>query len=572
MNSKLALEILENYVPIVFATLVGSFLVLLNRLLATIQPFNELQQGHSSSSRSIDLKYTSLPPQLLLWKAAKAKHLLLGFVCLVTILGNALSVSLGALFNELPVAEDEAIEVPILQTPTITKNSLENLMRQVHASPNGYNDHTTIAEVYWTTHTRLPPWLTEEYFFLPFDLDHMLDVSAQSYTARTHGVTVAPSCKILTPIALTRMDIDPPKFSEQPLHVESSVLDTLPWMECINAVELADNPMNSTGNISKELINPGDRCSRRYIRAWARSKIISDDTVIRNVEVIGIACQPEFTTAAFDLTVDNTGRVLQANRVSDFGPLGLGPGNGSHILSLKDVAFDYIQADLGSNPWRNDSRSETTLNHFLDLRNNPLIYDTASLPDPSWLIPEVEAVTKMLTGALFQQNPTIFERATNLTPTTQGTRRITVTKIFMADVAFIISTVLLSVNVATVIVVYVFGSTPSLPRFPDTIGSVLGYVAKSRLTEPDWETATRRGSGEEEGVGEEKPLEATYSFGRYTDRNGFEHLGIDVDPYVVKVDSEGNPQRQGQHNKTLWLARFRGKARKNHGTDDYNES
>ncbi|KAK8111887.1 uncharacterized protein PG998_008344 [Apiospora kogelbergensis] len=165
MISQLTLEILENYIPIVFATLVQSFLVLLNRLLATIQPFSELHRGRSPSSNSICLEYTSLPPQLLFWRAAKAKHLLLGIVCLVAIIGNALSVSLGALFNELPVVKDEAIEIPELLTPTITKNSLDNLMRQVHASPNGYSDHWTIAEVYWTTGTRLPPWLTEDFFF-----------------------------------------------------------------------------------------------------------------------------------------------------------------------------------------------------------------------------------------------------------------------------------------------------------------------------------------------------------------------------------------------------------------------
>ncbi|KAK8100266.1 hypothetical protein PG999_010640 [Apiospora kogelbergensis] len=572
MTNQLTREILEKYIPIVFATLIESFLVLLNRLLATIQPFNELHMGHSLGSRSIDLKYTSLPPQLLFWKAAKAKHLLLGILCLVTILGNALSVSLGALFNELPAVKNEAIEIPSVQTPTITKNSLDNLQRQVDASTNGYMDHYTISEVYWTTGTKLPPWLTEEYFFLPFDLDRMVDVSYQSYTAKSHGVTVAPSCKLLAPYALTRTTIDPPQFSAQPLHIGSVALDTLPWKECLNAKDIADPFGDKLGSIAKELYNPGDQCSRDYVHAWARSKITSNDTLIRNVEVTGVTCQPKFVTAEFDLTVDSTGRVLQASRISDFRPVGLGPGNGSHIRSLEDLAFGYIKADpIMYDPWRNGTITQSTLGHFLNLRNGSFAKSTTSLPDTSRLVSEVEAVMKMLTGALFQQNPSMFEKAVSSAPKTQATRQITVTKIFMADVAFIISMVLLSINVVTAIIVYVFGPAPFLPRFPDTIGSVLAYVAKSRLTEPDWEATSRRSSGEEsEGAG--NTPETTYSFGRYTDRDGNEHLGIDADPFVVKVDRRGAPEWQRQDIKTSWLTRFRGRSNSNIGSDVENES
>ncbi|KAK7911333.1 hypothetical protein PG985_013814 [Apiospora marii] len=573
MDSQLALEILENYIPIVFATLVESFLVLLNRLLATIQPFTELQRGHSSSSRSVDLKYTSLPPQLLLWKAAKARHMLLGILCLVTILGNALSVSLGGLFNELPLVQDEAVEISVLQVPTVTNNSLGSLLEAVHASPNGYQNHFTIAEVYWTTDSKLPPWLTEEYFFLPFDLDRMLDTAAESYTAKSHGVTVIPSCKPLAPTTLTRTSIDPVQFSDQPLQIASSTVDALPWMDCVNQDELADNIMNRTGTLAKNMYNPAKKCGWRYIRGWARSSSSADDdAVIRSAAVTGVKCQPKFTTAEFDLTVDSTGRVLHANRVSEFGPFSWGPGNSSHISSLEGIAFDYLEAIPMTEPWQNISWvGEDSLNHFLSIRNNSFTDATTPLPDPEKLVTEVEAVTKMLAGALFQQNPTIFEKAVNSTPPAQGTRRTTITKIFMADVAFIISMALLSLNVVTAIVIYVFGPTPFLPRFPDTIGSVLGYVAKSRLTEPDWETPTRTTS-EYESHGAEKPSETTYSFGRYNDRDGNEHLGIDADPFVVRVDREGNPEWHAQGKAASWLAWFRGKTSRRRGSEDYIES
>lgn len=572
MDSQLALEILENYVPIVFATLVESFWVLLNRLLAIVQPFTELQRGHSSSARSVDLKYTSLPPQLLIWKAAKAKHILLGIVCLISILGNALSVSLGGLFNELPVAADEAVQIPVLQTPTVTNSSLGSLIKALDASANGYTDDFTIAKVYLTTGTRLPPWLTEDYYFLPFALDGMLDVGAESYTARTHGVTTLPSCKPLARAVLTRTNINPPQFLEQSTSTGSLGPISAPWLKCVNLTLLAENPFNRTGRIGVDLPLPLETCKtpfyRAEVRAWARSTTDDKSPVIRNMEITGIECQPRLVTAEFDVTVDSTGRVLGASRVGDFGPFSWGPGNATQVReTLERVAFDSPSSLSQQIYWYNSTDNGGTINYLMALRNNTFNDPTTPLPDPDKLVTEVEAISRMLNVALFQQNPTIFEKAIDSTATIQGTRRITVTKIFMANVAFIISMVLLSLSIVTAVVVYVFGPKPFLPRFPDTIGSVLGYVAKSRLTEPDWET-TSMASSEDQSNGAEKASKTTYSFGRYTDRDGNEHLGIDADPFVIKVDREGTPEWQGQENATSWLAWFRGRSSRRRESED----
>ncbi|KAK6849825.1 hypothetical protein PG995_013658 [Apiospora arundinis] len=565
---QLALVILENYVPIVFATLVESLWVLLNRLLAAIQPFTELQHGHSPGSRSTDLNYTSLPPQLLFWKAARAKHLLLGLVCIVTILGNGLSVSLGGLFNELPVMEDEAVAIPILRNPSINNNTLTDLIK-TWTLPTGYNDHFTIAHVYLTTGTRLPPWLTEQHYFLPFDLEPMLTVAAESYTARTYGVTLMPSCQPLAPTTLTRTNLDPPEFSAQP---------AAPWLKCLNSTEFARNPFELTGKLGVTLHLPLDQCGwpwyRAPIRAWARSVTDNESTLIRKVEITGVSCQPRFAAAEFNVTVDSTGRVLRSNRINDFKPVETGLELGSELQigkSLASVAFDATTSYNKFIYWFNTTDAGDHVDYLAALRNNIFTDPATPLPHTDTLVSETEAVMRLLAGAILQQNPALFEVAADSTPTIQGTRRITVTKIFMGDIAFIISMVLLSVNVVTAMVVYVFGPTPFLPRFPDTIGSVLGYVAKSRLTEPDWEAITS--SSEDEGTaGEEKTRKTTYSFGRYTDRDGNEHLGIDVDPFVVKVDREGNPEWHGHWHgydtKTSWLARFRGRKSRSHESDE----
>lgn len=73
---------------------------LLNRLLCVLQPFEELRKGDSLASRSLKVQYTSLPPQLVVWRALRAKHLLLSAVCIVAVSTNVLAVALSALLVE----------------------------------------------------------------------------------------------------------------------------------------------------------------------------------------------------------------------------------------------------------------------------------------------------------------------------------------------------------------------------------------------------------------------------------------------------------------------------------------
>jgi hypothetical protein len=73
-----------------------------------LQPFEDLRKGDALSSRSVEAKYTSLPPQLAFWRAFRAKHYILGFVCLIAVSTNILAVALSALLNE----RQTIVEVP----------------------------------------------------------------------------------------------------------------------------------------------------------------------------------------------------------------------------------------------------------------------------------------------------------------------------------------------------------------------------------------------------------------------------------------------------------------------------
>jgi hypothetical protein len=94
------LSVIENYAPTVFATLVEPTWNVLNRYLCLLQPFEELRKGSAPASRSLKVKYTSVPPQLAVWRALRARHFLLAAMCVVAVSTNVLAVALSALISQ----------------------------------------------------------------------------------------------------------------------------------------------------------------------------------------------------------------------------------------------------------------------------------------------------------------------------------------------------------------------------------------------------------------------------------------------------------------------------------------
>ncbi|KAK5137765.1 hypothetical protein LTR08_007337 [Meristemomyces frigidus] len=158
-------QMLENYLPTIIATLIEPVWVILNRLLCVLQPFEELRNDDTSSGRSFGLNYASLPPQLVVFKAAATGHFTLSAVCLMALLANILAIAFGAMFNErsvlLPVSADFS-------------HTWEAKFAEIDATlgPWGTNsdwDPFYIAMSNLTSASPMPAWTHDEGFYLPFD-------------------------------------------------------------------------------------------------------------------------------------------------------------------------------------------------------------------------------------------------------------------------------------------------------------------------------------------------------------------------------------------------------------------
>ena len=92
----------------------------------------------------------------------------------------------------------------------------------------------------------------------------------------------------------------------------------------------------------------------------------------------------------------------------------------------------------------------------------------------------------------------------------------------MDQPAFIITMIVLGLNIIVAVMYYCWAVIFVLPRMPTTIGSILAYVAPSRGVKL-YNVRTLGMS------------ERTLSFGRYVGTDGKVHVGIELDPHVSPI-------------------------------------
>lgn len=507
--------------------------MLVNRLLCIIQPFKDLWTGRRSASGSIDAKYTSVPPQLVVWRAAKSGHLVLVAICLLALLSNLLAVGLGGLFNELPVVVNNTYEFQQSMKPTLNNDSVtgtEN-RRIFNGNVIAYEMHFYIAMNNISQGTPLPPWVTKDYFFQPFTVAPEEEARGEAYTARTRGFGVFPSCSTAgtvksrgrSPILNYTFTRDGKTFPDCPTTYQPSQLDLdtkYPRMPAgPSAAETVMALPQSPG------ITP---CNIPLVLSWTRSS----DALNKQdgeMETSFVVCTPVFTTSMFDVTVDPQGHVLQTTPVSEPSSTLDSPTSTNNT----DVISTYLNRLLmgGTFPWHNDTLSKDWMNYLLKIQpEHADILDPLVAPNTTALVPGIDYVYRQLYVLLLSLNPLFFDNYTQPVAIT-GTERHTEIRIFMDTTALAISLAVLALNIAVAVALYGFTITHFLPRMPTTIGSILAYLAPSRAVReydgPD-------GAGSSGGGGGVKKA-PTFSFGRYVGDDGRAQVGIEMDPYVVPV-------------------------------------
>ncbi|KAK1766182.1 hypothetical protein QBC33DRAFT_542093 [Phialemonium atrogriseum] len=572
------LQLLENYVPTVFATLVEPFLVLLNRLRCILQPFHDLRKGNKSAEKTLETPYTSLPPQFTLWNALKSGHLMLASLCALSLLANIFAVALGAIFNELPIAAGYPTALRQTQLPVWGRSIFID-------TPHIPQDHFYVTKANLSLGTRLPAWTDPKFGYLPFaELAQKDDNSSSTYRAQTRGFGVEFNCSRLS----TSPDSNPyVNYTLQDDGLQDLVVryatENGSIAHCSTFKGIKGTPaLNislgaAPGYLALELVTPlvplqvlnkdksrsevtedWDMCKRKLLLSWWRV-----DPTDRNASLsaVHLQCVPVFQTAVFDVVVDSSGYVLESARVGDFDNISSLDwdqtqdllADGVNIIGQgASIASDSTSLSRADASWHNDTLTRDWVNYLLKVAMNTsrLVDPDEAVPDPASIIVAVQDLYQRFFSNLLGRDPTLFKTATAPVEIT-GTRTVLETRIFMDQTAFVITIIILCLNIIVATMLYIQERKPFLPRLPATIGSILAYVAASTAVREYVEPGERRIN-----AGRRRPVVSTYGFGKYVGVDGKNHVGIEAHPFVVPLDWETKLSSKEPFSLRKWFRRF----------------
>ncbi|KAK5155716.1 hypothetical protein LTR04_005761 [Oleoguttula sp. CCFEE 6159] len=468
-SNQFVRQLLENYLPMAFGTFIEPVWVVLNRLMCVLQPFEDLRRGKSTAARSMTIDYTSLPPQLVIWKALRARHILLGAICAMALLANVLAVALQRLLYENLVSIPYSTTFVSLYTPKLDGRSLG-----VASPSHAYvvSDHFNVALSNLTAGTAMPPWADDELFYMPFKSasdsnDIWLLAPPREHSGR-HSILSAGIAEG-APGGLG--------FSGPP---KGRVAFETIWSSGI---------FNDT---EPEL----SVCQNYFVSGWARANNVSEarwgaptsdsrnnqfqqNATIHDIQQTWVACRPRIVVGLADVTVDNTGRVITAHPLNGSSTAAdpFFEANTDAFLSQVNPLFVWN----GNFTWHDDSFSSDITNYLISKQVNSSSFVDPSLPPP--LFDEIATALRLFYSKVFAiilgtNMDRILEPAVNAT--LPGYTIKLETRIFMSEPMFVISESIMALYIVVTILVYVRRPWRILPRLPTTIASVVAYFAASR--------------------------------------------------------------------------------------------
>jgi hypothetical protein len=484
---------------------------------------------------------------------------MLASICTVTLLANVLAVGLGGIFNELPV--------DIRYGASFNPQSSLSLSRDTVWQQGGLItrvDHLEVVLTNLSEHTSLPAWTSTQVYFLPFWEHTNVHVASDSMRTKTRGVSIDPRCSAISTdstletyvhwvVNSTHQQLSLNSVADDGSHVSCGPQSGRLWYNETGIPDSFDDTIvtNITGSMpfpygqsAMEVLSRltslpllhittpsliDSFCSKRLLAGWLRANGTVAGDIEQKPTSTFVQCTPVLLTAVYDVTVDSTGQVLEYEQSGDVEDMmSVLPGNRTESL-LVDMINLITQPS--TQKWHNTTQDEDWVNNLLQfyLNSTSLFDPKEPIPDPNVVIPALEAVYKELAAVLFGLNPDLFNSTNNAT-LIDGFVIRSETRIFISNAALIVSLVILGINIVVALVVYSRGLGVTLPRLPSTIGSILGYVAASKAIR-EYEGSNKEDK-DQQAAGKQ-----TYTYGKFIGGDGKPHVGIELDPFVLPLES-----------------------------------
>ena len=554
-RSTLINQLTLNYVLIVVATFLEPFWLLLNRQLCVLEPFEELRQTNARSSRSLDLKYTSLPPQLILWRALRGRHYVLVAVCAIGLSANLLAVSLSGLLEIKLSPTETNRNISRLYQPNFSRIPLQR------SDFRWRGDHQYIAKANISDGVPLPPWTSQERFFAPFQLSTESEPNQiERYRVTTLGFGIRPFCQ-------------PARFNDTALVLDNArlfyTMQQTPSGKFVYCGGLGQSPYGGQNNSFAaaevfQQLTPTDirdpsnvadndtyvasaedqlTCSSILVAGFLRANLTMSadgsktdydsgraDPVVERINSLSslwMLCKPTVLIAPYEVTVDRSGYVL-AHAASGPNAENVDPyfQNATGPASLINTTSMTISQGSDVHPWwHNDTFVDTWFGYYVKHLSNSTRFVDPTLPVPAFgdVVPYVEDIYVRLCAIVLGLNQDwLFEaeRDSAIPVACISSSE----RVFVSKPMFIITTALLGLNFVVAIAYWMRRPRRLLPEMPYTIASILAMVQASGLI------------AEVEDKGQWRH-NWRFGYGKFVGTDGKPRAGIERRPFVVPLDT-----------------------------------
>jgi hypothetical protein len=474
---------------------------------------------------------------------------------------NVLAVALSGLFDES--LRDTKLFVVSNTTYVPLFNQTIQLGENNKASI-AYSDHFYATLANFRGNAPLPPWVDSSFYYLPFDVPNSMqafdkELHIDGYSGLTRGFGVDVNCEQIFEEGGNDTLVYRPTNNGS--NVEFGVVHKLPNGGNVTCVSSISNPHDDLGPgaweddaAASEIVTPmmlyndtgnslpdNGYCNSAIVSGWVRigpanSTAVAQATTStngsdgRSLQTAFMRCRPKLRTAVFNVTVDNTNRIINTTRESEF-DTDLKPyGTEATITSLmSQISTLLIPSTPRTARWHNDTITMDWINTLLKVKFGSDLMDPAKpVPDIPTTIPRFADVYRRLAAVMLSFDAELFEKApANSTMTVLVHTKET--RIFMTPTMFYISITILVLQLFTLVAYYAMRPRRFLPRMPLSIASIIAYVSAGQAAQ-DYGKRSR-----------EKSPETRYGYGRFKGADGRTHVGIEKEPLVVPLKSK-NPE------------------------------
>lgn len=558
-QSTIVRQLVENYIPIALATFVEPLWLILNRLLSILRPFEELRKGCARSSKSIDLDYTSLPPQLLFVRAYRAGHYLLALVGVMVLSANVLSVALSGMMYEGTSTLSTSMTLSHTSSPRFRSLNGTGLPFNTNNAANSQGD-TTSDPFYrlmsnLTADTPLPPWTDERFAYLPvnitgMDVNDTLQVSTIAYGASLGCSSLnAPGSPHNYSLTFSR-DATAAVLNVSLARDDGSVVrctDFSPWTG--DSLSSLEDPQEghvaleigvmlaSNASVADDLF-----CRQHTLSGWLRvdwkdtggqidgGEVPQNMTITSRNETI-LLCKPDITIVTAEIMVDSGGRVQQLLR-TNFSAVSDQDYFTTDSTDLVAQANQFLIDNGGT--WHKDSYPSDFVNYLITESTNvtSLLNATQPVPASTSAAVKLQSVYRRLFALLIGTNVDLLFEEEAAGISVAGILNTSETRILFSTAAFAVTEAILTCYILTTAVFYIRRPWRVLPRLPSTVASIIAYFAASRAVHELYSTC----EDETDRTYKKARSSWAWGYGTFMGTDGCSHIGIEKEPLVSSLD------------------------------------